>query len=192
MRFPRLLILFFLIIMLVAFASQAGRFLVVDNPVKSDAIVVLAGETKVRPAHALELLRQGIAPRAFLDAQVREQIYQQPLIDLAQKYINGLGEANRVEVCPIMGLSTEAEADDISKCLQPVGAHHVLIVTSDFHTRRAAMILRHRLPQYHIDVASAPNPTAFGVAWWTKREWAKTVFDEWQKLFWWETVDRWR
>jgi hypothetical protein len=45
---------------------QAARFLVVDAPEKSDAIVVLAGETKVRPARALELLRQGVgADRVF-------------------------------------------------------------------------------------------------------------------------------
>ena len=39
-----------------------------DAPEKSDAIVVLAGETNIRPARGLELLRQGTAPRAFLDA----------------------------------------------------------------------------------------------------------------------------
>jgi uncharacterized SAM-binding protein YcdF (DUF218 family) len=40
-------------------------------------------------------------------------------------------------VCPIFGFSTKAEAEDVSRCLQPVGAHRVLIVTSEFHTRRS-------------------------------------------------------
>ena len=63
MRFFRLPILSFLavlIIVLVA-ASQAAHFLVLDEPQPSDAIVVLAGETNLRPARALELLRQGVA-----------------------------------------------------------------------------------------------------------------------------------
>jgi uncharacterized SAM-binding protein YcdF (DUF218 family) len=67
-----------------------------------------------------------------------------------------------------------------------------LIVTSEFHTRRALMIARHRLPQYEIHVAAARNPLEFGEAWWTKREWAKTTFDEWTKLIWFEMVDRWQ
>ena len=190
MRFPRLLLLLFIVAML--FATQAARLLVVDAPEKSDAIVVLAGETKVRPARALELLRQGLVARVFLDVETRDRIYDQQLVEIAQKYVNGLPEANRVAVCPIQGFSTLAEADDASRCLQSVGAHRVLIVTSEFHTRRSLMIFRHRLPKYQFSVAAARNSAQFGEAWWTNREWAKTTFDEWLKLLWFEAVDRWR
>jgi uncharacterized SAM-binding protein YcdF (DUF218 family) len=68
----------------------------------------------------------------------------------------------------------------------------VLIVTSEFHTRRALSIFRRRLPQYEFSVAAAHDPAHFGTAWWTRREWAKVTFDEWVKLIWWEAVDRWR
>jgi uncharacterized SAM-binding protein YcdF (DUF218 family) len=192
MRFSRLLILLFLVALLAALASQAARFLVVDEPEKSDAIVVLAGDTKVRPVRGLGLLRQGMAPRLFLDAETRDVIYDQPLVEIVQKYVNSLGEVNRVSVCPITGYSTIAEADDVSRCLQPLGAHRVLIVTSDYHTRRALMIFRHRLPQYQFSAAAARNGAEFGEAWWTNREWAKVTFDEWMKMLWWAAVDRWR
>jgi uncharacterized SAM-binding protein YcdF (DUF218 family) len=192
MRFSRLLILLFLVALLAALASQAARFLVVNEPEKSDAIVVLAGDTKVRPVRGLDLLRQGMAPRLFLDAETRDVIYDQPLVEIVQKYVNSLGEANRVSVCPITGYSTIAEADDVSRCLQPLGAHRVLIVTSDYHTRRALMIFRHRLPQYQFSAAAAHNGAEFGEAWWRNREWAKVTFDEWMKMLWWVAVDRWR
>ncbi len=194
MGFFRLHIVSFLVVVfiVIVLASQAARFLVVDEPGKSDAIVALAGETKVRPARALELLRQGVAPRVFLDVQTRDVIYDQPLTDIARKYVNGLAEENRVSVCPIVGLSTNAEAGDVNRCLQPLGAHRVLIVTSDYHTRRALLIFRHRLPQYQFSVAAARGPESFGDAWWTNREWAKVTFDEWLKMLWWEAVDRWR
>ncbi len=182
----------FLAVIFVALASQAARFLVVDDPEKSDAIVVLAGETNVRPARALELLRKGVAASALLDVETRDRIYDQQLIAIAQKYGTGLAEANRISVCPIAGFSTMAEADDVRRCLQPLGAHRVLIVTSDFHTRRALTIFRHRLPQYQFNVAAARNPVQFGEDWWTNREWAKVTFDEWSKMLWWEAVDRWR
>jgi uncharacterized SAM-binding protein YcdF (DUF218 family) len=192
MRFSRLFRPLLLFVIFVALASQAARFLVVDQPTKSDAIVVLAGETNVRLVRALDLLRQGFAPRMFLDAETRDLIYDQRLTDIAQKYVNGLPEANRVSVCPIVGFSTNAEADDVNRCLQPLGAHRVLIVTSDYHTRRALLIFRHRLPQYQFSAAAARNPQQFGDAWWTHREWAKVTFDEWSKMLWWEAVDRWR
>ena len=192
MRFSRLLLALFLFFIFIAFASQAARFLVVDHPEKADVIVVLAGETNDRPARALELLRQGIAARVFLDAETRDLIYDQRLTDVAQKYANNLGEANRISVCPVVGFSTAAEADDVNRCLRLLGVHRVLIVTSDYHTRRAISTFRRRLPQYQISVAAARNPAYFGAAWWRNREWAKTTFDEWLKMLWWEMVDRWR
>jgi hypothetical protein len=192
MRFFKLAIFAVLLVILLALASQAGRVLVVDAPEKSDAIIVLAGETKVRPARALELLRQGMGSHVFLDAETREIVYDQPLVGIAQRYVDGLGEANRVSVCPIAGFSTFAEVDDARRCLEGSGAHHLLVVTSDFHTRRALMIFRKRLPQYHVSIAAAHNPAAFGEAWWKNREWAKTVLDEWMKTVWFQAVDRWR
>jgi len=189
MRLSRIVVL---LLVVVALASQAARFLVVDDPQKSDAIVVLAGDTNLRPARALALLRQGMAQHVFLDVVVRDQIFDQRLTDLARKYADSLPEASRFSVCPITGFSTNAESDDVNRCLQSAGVHAALIVTSDFHTRRALTIFRHRLPQYRFSVAAAHDPAQFGNAWWTNREWAKVTLDEWMKLVWWEAVDRWR
>jgi hypothetical protein len=192
MRFFKLAIPVVLLVILLALASQAGRVLVVDAPEKSDAIVVLAGETRVRPARALELLHQGMGPHVFLDAETREVVYDQPLVGIAQRYVDGLAEKSRVSVCPIAGFSTFGETDDVKRCLDGFGAHRLLVVTSDFHTRRALMIFRRRFPQYQISVAAARNPAEFGEAWWKNREWAKTVLDEWMKTVWFQAVDRWR
>lgn len=68
----------------------------------------------------------------------------------------------------------------------------MLIVTSDYHTRRALTIFRDHLKQYQFNGAAARDPSRFGTAWWTNREWAKATLDEWMKLVWWEAVDRWR
>ena len=188
----RLLRILILLLFVLALASQAASFLIVDDPQKSDAIVVLAGDTGARPARALELLRQQIAPRMFLDAETHDQIYNQPLTAIARNYINSLPDASKIAVCPVDGLSTDAETADVRRCIEPLGIHRVLLVTSDFHTRRALSIFRRRLPQYQFSVAAAYDPTHFGKAWWTHREWAKVTFDEWIRLIWWEAVDRWR
>ena len=190
MRFLRLFLVTLLIGAVVA--TQAARFLVVDDPQKSDAIVVLAGETSVRPAHALQLLRDGMAPRLFLDAEAGDQIYDQPLTEIARRYVTSLPDASHISVCAIQGRSTAAESADVARCLEPLGAHRVLLVTSDYHSRRALTIFSPRLPQSQWSIGAARNPAQFGNAWWTHREWAKATFDEWTKLIWWEAVDRWK
>ena len=171
--------------------ASSGRFLVVDKAQKADMILVLAGETDRRPARGLELLDQGYGVRLVLDVPAAT-IYRRPLPELAEKYAQSLPEARAIAVCPIYGLSTRAEAQEASRCVEKVGGRNVLLVTSDCHTRRAVAIFRHEIPRLNFSVAAAHDPREFGVNWWQHREWAKTNFNEWMKLVWWEAVDRWR
>jgi hypothetical protein len=178
--------------MLVVFAANAGRLLVVDAPERSDVILVLAGETDRRPARALQLLDQGYGRRMVIDVPAAARIYKFTHIELAQKYVAGLPDAASIRICPIEGLSTLEESRDAEKCLESEEGSRVLIVTSDFHTRRALSIFRHEVRGKSFSVAVARDETQFGTLWWTHRQWAKTCLDEWQRLLWWTTVERWR
>lgn len=174
------------------FAANAARVLVVDEPQRSDVIVVLAGETDRRPSYALQLLRQGYAPRVLIDVPAEARIYDSNQLELARKYAQGLPEAASVGVCPIVGLSTWEESHDVEKCLAGETGTRILIVTSDFHTRRALSIFRHEMRGRSLSVAAARDPEQFGTHWWTHRQWAKTCIDEWMKSVWWNAVERWR
>jgi hypothetical protein len=180
-----------LVVLPVLLATQAGRFLVVDAPLPSDVIVVLAGETDRRPARALELLQQGFGKRVLIDVPADSTIYTFTQLDLAQKYVQSLPQSAAVSVCPIVGLSTKAETEDVEKCLTRMNSGTVLIVTSEFHTRRALSTFRQELPRRTFSVAGAYDSAQFGTHWWTHRQWAKTVVDEWLRLLWWTVVDRW-
>jgi DUF218 domain-containing protein len=176
-----------------ALVAGTGRFLVVDEPEKSDAILVLAGETYNRPMLALDLLERGYAPRIVMDVPAAERIYQWTAPDLAQRWVQGLPQANSISICPIHGLSTRDESHEAENCMARAGGvHKVLIVTSDFHTRRARSVFQHEIPGLEFNMAAAHNPAEFGVLWWRQREWAKTNLYEWMRLIWWELVDRWR
>jgi uncharacterized SAM-binding protein YcdF (DUF218 family) len=182
-----------LIGILVALAASAGGFLVIDQPEKSDAILVLAGDTYSRPTHALELLEQGYASRIVMDVPARERIYQWTTVELAQHWVQSLPQASDITICPIYGLSTRDESHEALNCVTRAGSvHKILIVTSDFHTRRARSIFRHETPSLEFSMAAAHNASEFGVLWWRQREWAKTSLYEWMRLIWWESVDRWR
>lgn len=173
-------------------ASRAGDFLIVDEPRRSDVILVLAGETDYRPARALELLSQGYGAKMILDVPANARLYEFTEIELAQKYIDDLPQKAAISICPIDGLSTKDESKDAERCLQRIGARSVLIVTSDFHTRRSLEVFRREFPGHEYSVAAARNQQVFGSRWWQHREWAKTFVDEWLRLIWWKVVDQWR
>jgi len=183
-----------IVVALIAFALNAGRILVVRDLRHADAIVVLVGETDRRPALALELLRQGYAPRVLLDASPDVRVYRWAAAEIAEQYIHTLPPeiAASVSVCRESALSTMDEARQTRPCLDAVGARSVLVVTSEYHTRRALSVFRHTFPGRSIGVAGALEPTQFGVRWWRHREWAKVTLNEWARLLWWECVDRWR
>ena len=82
----------------------------------------------------------------------------------------------------------------MNACLQTMQPppQSVIIATDDYHTRRALSIFRTELPQYRWTAAAARAEFLFGLPWWKNREWAKTYLTEWEKLLWWELVDRWQ
>jgi hypothetical protein len=176
----------------ITFALIAGRILIVDAPQPSDLILVLAGETDHRPARALELLHQGYGKHVMIDVPADAMIYEFSQLDLAQKYVRNLPDAAAVSICPIHGLSTREETHDVERCFAAENGNSILIVTSDFHTRRALSIFRHELPSKSFSIAAAHNSTEFGSRWWTHRQWAKTCTDEWLRTIWWNAVERWK
>jgi hypothetical protein len=186
-----------LVVLLGAFALLASRsaaFLVVDRPERADAILVLDGENDRRPERAMELFRQGYAPKVVLNLAAGWRIYGISVMEVARQAIQSLPptEASAVSLCPITGLSTKDEAKQAAACLRKLGARSALIVTSDYHTRRALDVLRREVPDLRFSVAAAHDPEQFGTAWWQRRQWAKRTFDEWVRLVWWWAVDRWR
>jgi hypothetical protein len=187
----KIIFVIFAIMAALTLAANAGKMLVQDNPQRSDVIVVLAGETDVRPTLALHLLDQNYGRRLLLDVPAASQIYNITQLQIAQQYIGSLPENHAIDICPIEGLSTKAESRDVAKCLAHEPGARVLIVTSDFHTRRALSIFRHEIRGKSFSVAAAHDSVQFGTSWWRRREWSKTCVDEWVRLVWWNAVDRW-
>ncbi len=174
---------------------NSGRMLVIDRPQKADAIVVLDGDRDdVRYWRGMELLRAGYGQVLLLDVSDDTSTYGRKLTELAAAFIQTTAEdsRSRVLVCPIAEDSTVTETKYVRQCLEQRRARSALLVTSDYHTRRAYSIFSHCLPQYKWSVAAAYDNHLFAPKWWRKREWAKTTLTEYQRFLWWELVDRWR
>lgn len=188
----RWILVLLLLVFLLLFGVLAGRLLVIDAPERADAILVLAGETDRRPARGLQLLQKGYGRKVVIDVPAAGTIFGFSELQLAEKYAQSLDRGGSVRVCPIVGLSTRDESHDAEKCLSEIDSSRVLIVTSDFHTRRALSTFRHEIRGRTFSIAAVRDDTQFGTRWWTHRQWAKTCIDEWLRLFWWKAVDRWR
>lgn len=195
-RWPRRTGLFILVLLLIGAAlfllSRAGSYLVINAPKRSDVMVVLAGGGgSSRFLQAVRLQKMGYAPLILVDAETGAEFYGKSEADLVFDYLNRTEQKGAV-VCPTTADSTYDEAADVERCMKRVGATSAIIVTSDFHTRRALSIFRKRLPQYEWSAAASSAPANAAEQYWKHRWWAKTVMDEWEKYLWWELVDRWR
>ena len=185
----RLIIAVVIVMAAIFLLVQSGAYLTVNSPEESDAIVVLAGDRNdVRYSRGFELLRAGYGRQMILDASAERA---ERAADFAARRTGE--QALNVSVCVIKADSTLRETADAARCLAQLQPQPraVLIVTSDYHTRRAFSIFRQRLPQYHWSVAAAHDDHFFGLPWWKKREWAETTLKEWQKLLWWQFWKRW-
>lgn len=179
-------------VMFLVLVTTSGSFLVVDDLHKADVIVVLAGETDRRPARALELLDQGYAPKILLDVPASAKIFDIETMDIASNYVRKLPQHDSIAICPITGLSTKTEAMNVLTCIGKSDVKSMLIVTSDYHTRRARSAFKREIAGKQIFVTAATDDKQFGPSWWKRRQWAKVNFDEWIRLMWWTFVDRWR
>jgi uncharacterized SAM-binding protein YcdF (DUF218 family) len=61
------------------------------------------------------------------------------------------------------------------------GIRRLLVVTSNYHTRRAGRIFREAAPDLTIVMVGAPDRDFTPQGWWRNREAQKTFVTEWEK-----------
>lgn len=159
--------------------SALGRFLVrAEAPVPADAVLVLGGDSYGhRVLKGGELVRQGYAPRVYVSGG--PGYYGVLESDLAVAFAVRHGYPQSVFV-PVLhrSLSTREEARNILPELRRQGVRCLLLVTSDYHTRRAGAIFRSVGPDLALTVVAARDEVFTSDGWWRTREGRKTVFYE--------------
>ena len=79
---------------------------------------------------------------------------------------------------PFFELSTCDESLDAAKRPAEAEGSRILIVTSDFHMRRALSIFRNEVHGKTFSIAAAHDLKQLGTRSWTHRYWAKTCADD--------------
>jgi uncharacterized SAM-binding protein YcdF (DUF218 family) len=165
-----------------------GRALIRDDgPARADIAVVLAGDfsgNRIRAAAGL--VRAGYVPAALISGP--DGNYGLHECDLAISYAVRLGYPQEWFIpLPNSALSTRDEAAVILAELRRRGIRSFLLVTSDYHTARAARIYRSMEraagggPDFRM--VAAPDVYFRADSWWRNREGQKIAFFEWTKTF---------
>jgi len=159
-----------------------GAYLVkADQPVKADIAVVLAGDHwGNRILRGAELQRDGLVDKVLVSGG--PWVFGMNESDLAVRFAVARGfPADCFIVLHDEVHSTQEEAHSIAKELKSRGVKSAMVVTSDYHTRRAGWIWRHTAPWLEIHMVGAPDRYYRADHWWTDRESGKIVFSEWSK-----------
>jgi len=159
-----------------------GSYLVrADAPVKADIAVVLAGDSRGnRILRAAELVKQWFIPMALVSGPDGNYGFSECDLAIPFAVKAGYSEAYFVHF-ENMARSTEEEAGAIVAELRRRGVHSALIVTSDYHTRRAGRMYRKAAPDLDFKIVAAPDAFFTADGWWRNREGRKTAFYEWMK-----------
>jgi uncharacterized SAM-binding protein YcdF (DUF218 family) len=163
--------------------AALGRMLVRDEgPARADIAVVLAGDFYGhRVVRAAELVKQGYVPKILVSGPNMLYGFYECDLEIAFAVKRGYPEAWFIRA-PNEARSTREEAAAILPDLRRRGVHRFLLVTSDFHTARAARIFSHAAaPDPDMRVVAAPDEYFRADGWWHNREGRKTFVVEWLK-----------
>lgn len=162
--------------------TALGSYLVLAGPpAHADVVVVLAGDfSGERIRKAAELVKDGYAPKALVSGP--SGMYGEYESDLAIRFIARKGYPAAWFI-PFHNdtRSTREEARAIVAKLREWNMVRADIVTSDYHTRRAASDYREAATGIEFHMIAAPSLDFTPGSWWRTREGRKTFLLEWLK-----------
>jgi uncharacterized SAM-binding protein YcdF (DUF218 family) len=155
----------------------ANSWIVEDSLEKSDALIVLSDDNFYadRATRAAELFRQGKAP--LIVASGRRLRPNAGITELMEHDLieRGVPKDRIMRVVHDAG-STREEAEALAKVAHQKNWHSLIIVTSNYHTRRARYVFGAVFPKdVKISVASARDGDFDPDQWWTKRKSVKKL-----------------
>jgi uncharacterized SAM-binding protein YcdF (DUF218 family) len=162
------------------FRFAAETWIIEDPLDKADALIVLSDDNFYadRATRAAELFREGMAP--LVVASGRNLRPNAGIAELMQHDLVERGvPKDKILRFPHDGDSTREEAEALAKLAKTKKWRRVIVVTSNYHTRRARYIFRRVFPQdLETRVASARDGDFDPERWWEKRKATKELMQE--------------
>jgi uncharacterized SAM-binding protein YcdF (DUF218 family) len=151
----------------------AAQFWVVDDPVaQSDVLIVLGDDNYAgdRAFHAADLYREGIAPVVVASGRLLRK--NASMTDLMEHDLESFGvPATAIVKLTHRAENTREEAVEAARLIQSRGWKRVMIVTSNYHARRARFIFGRVLPSsISLRVSGARDSEFDPSRWWETRQ----------------------
>jgi uncharacterized SAM-binding protein YcdF (DUF218 family) len=159
----------------------AARFWIVQDRIEPADVIIVIGDddfTADRAAEAATFFRSGWAPQVVASGRMLR-----PYASVADLMAQDL-ESRGVAASAIVRFSHRAnntleEAEALRVLVTQKGWRRILLVTSNYHTRRARYIFRKVLPgNVSLEVASAADSEFEPATWWESRQGRKAFFLE--------------
>lgn len=145
-----------------------GHFLAVEDPLaKADAIVALSGDEGARTATAVGLWKRGLAP-LLVFAGSSEDPGSLPSAELMKREAVKLGVPAGKVLTENFSATTKENASRVADLLAGQQIRRVILVTSPYHQRRAAVLFGRELTGTDITFTNYPARD-----------------DEWDPNLWW-------
>ena len=191
------IVFIFTIALWIFLAPLLAERLIVEKPLeRADVILVLSGSSVYleRTDKAADIYKQGVAPKIVLtdDGEntgwSRSEKRNIPYVELAQRNLvaQGVPEAS-IEIIKPGGSGTIYEAQTFEEKSRQENWKRILIVTSAYHTRRAAQTFDGVFAGENIEIGiAAPPPgrqTPPPFYWWLTAQGWNVVAGEYVKSF---------
>ena len=159
-----------------------GEFIVYSEPpARTDLIVVLGGDASGnRLLKAAELCMQGYAKHVLVSGP-----YSGAVPESEGSIPDALEKGYPWELFisyPHYATSTIEEAFALSNEFERLGVRRILVVTSNFHSRRASLVFRALLPDFQFRFIAVPETSFSPDSWWKSRDGRRIVVSEWSKI----------
>ena len=190
MNMKRKLIIGVLVIFLIGIIYcllNLGRFLVVsDDLEKSDAIVVFSGDNGVRTEVGVELLKEGYGEYLILSGgKVYDDV---TMAELMKNHAIKLGVDENKILIDDKSLTTYENAEFTKEIMEENNFNSLIVVTSDYHTRRSKLTMEKSLEDTLIDgqnvevIVTPSKEEELKIKWWTSGNSILLIISEYLKL----------
>ena len=165
--------------------TMARLLVVSDEPAPADAIVVLGGDWQGRIQKGIQLFKEGYAPRLVVTGGMLiapDRTQADYLAEVAQR----AGVPAAAIIKEGRSSSTWQDAVLTVDLARRLGWKRVIVVTSEWHSRRAAMVFRRVYGKAGVEVLSVPSAEwRFDTyRWWQYPDGGETILIEWLRLAW--------
>ncbi len=166
--------------------TKAAEMLVKKDEMKpADVIVILAGEQEERLLHGIRLFREDWSGKDRIIMAGGPLVWKYTWAALMKEQAVSLGIPGNKILLADKSRTTEEDALYTREILRENGYKSLILVTSPYHSKRAALIFRRVLGSEYKIISAPAEESWFEIdEWWKRRRDRSIVLSEFSKYLW--------